>query len=361
LAEQEKDCLARATFQARARYWYNVALPGLAGMERARVEARLEEFLASDNADPETENKAARGNVRSGDQERNSPRVAPLSLSGVQQEAVLQLRPATRPHRLTGKFIVPQGKRLEIEAGTIIECESGSELSISGDIVVRGTADKHMVLRDRRGIVGDWRGIFLDHTDTPKIEYADIRGAEAGITTVKSRCTLRGCILSHNRVGIKITACGSASHAVLEDCVVAFNESDGIYLLGSSMEIHACTITYNGGWGIQGIYYASPGIHQSIVTFNKGGIYCKEYECKLIAEGSVLAGNATIDIKNESSMEWDLRGNFWGKALTQVLRTQGPAANLPNIAGRVRLDGFLDSVPKQCGASVRMLDKRKLW
>ncbi len=40
LGEHEKDCLGRASFRARARYWYNLALPGLAGMERARVENR---------------------------------------------------------------------------------------------------------------------------------------------------------------------------------------------------------------------------------------------------------------------------------------------------------------------------------
>ena len=279
----------------------------------------------------------------------------------MQQEALIQLRPAKRPHRLIGKYIVPQGKRLEIEAGTVIECERGSELSIGGDLVVRGTADKHVIFRAQRGNTGGWAGIYIDHTDGPQIEYTDVRDATTAVTIVKSRCTLQGCVLAHNHVGLRIGANGSGGYAAVNDGIIAFNESDGIFMYHSTAEIHNCTITYNGGWGIQGNYYASPKIHDSVVTLNKGGIYCHLYECDVSAKGSILNGNATLDIKNESSMEWDLRNNFWGKALTQVLRTQGPTASLPNIVGRVRLDGFLDSMPKPCGASVRTLDKRKLW
>jgi hypothetical protein len=201
----------------------------------------------------------------------------------------------------------------------------------------------------------------LNHTNKPRIEYADIHGAEVGVKTVSSDCTLRGCILTHNRFGLNIATYGSSSHAVLDDCVIAFSERDGILLEGSDAEIRDCTITNNGEWGIRGIYYASPKIRRSVITLNRGGIWCREYECNLSAEASFLAGNATLDLKNESSVEWDLRGNFWGKELTRVLRTRGPTAKLPNIDGRVRLDEFLDAVPKQCGASVRMLEKRKLW
>jgi hypothetical protein len=41
LAKQEKDALGKTSFQIRARYWYNLALPGLAGIDRAKVETRM--------------------------------------------------------------------------------------------------------------------------------------------------------------------------------------------------------------------------------------------------------------------------------------------------------------------------------
>jgi hypothetical protein len=234
-------------------------------------------------------------------------------------------------------------------------------LSISGELLVHGTPDKHVVLRGRRGGAEAWAGIYLDHTDNTRFDYADIQGAKTGITMVKSQCTLQSCRLSHNHVGL-LLGCGSAtSHATLDDCVIAFNGSDGIFLDASGAEIRDCTITYNGGWGIRGVYYASPKLHRTVVTLNKDGIYCKDYDCNVSADRSVLSGNAGIDIKNESSSEWDLQGNFWGKELTRVLRARGPTVALPNIIGRVRLDGFLDGVPKECGASVRTLDKRRLW
>ncbi len=362
LAKQERDPLGRASLQARARYWYKLSLPKLAGMERAKIETRLAEIRLPNNFDPKSGKVAARGNRNSDDQDDKAIRVAPLLLLGVQREAVLQLRRATRPHRLTGKFIVPQGKRLEIKAGTIIECERGSELSISGEIVVRGTADKHVFLRGWQGNVGGWAGIHLNHTANARIEYAEVRDAEVGIAMLASQCTMKGCILVHNRVGLKLTAYGSGSQATLDDCVIAFNEKDGVLLDGSDVTIDGCTIANNGGWGIQGYYYGNHKICHSIVSLNKGGgIHCIYYECKLVAEKSVLAGNAGIDIKNESSGNWDLRGNFWGKELTKVLRARGPTVKLPNIVGLVRLDGFLDRVPKRCGASVRTLDKRKIW
>jgi parallel beta-helix repeat protein len=361
LAKQEKDVLGKTSLQARARHWYTLALPKLAGMDRAKVEGHLALVAGPKEAGLQAGKDAEAIIVPSNDEKDRPPRAAPSSLSGVQQVALLQLRPTTRPHRLTGKYVVPQGKRLEIEAGAIIECEVGSELSISGEIAACGTANNHVVMRARRGNLAGWAGVNIDHTDSARFESTDIHDAVAGITMVKSRCTLRGCILSSNGVGLKVTNYGSGSNVVLEDCVIAFNKSDGICLLGSNATIRESTITNNGGWGIRGEYYASPEIHQTVITLNKGGINCKHYECKLSADGSILAGNAGLDIKNESSVEWDLRGNFWGKELTKVLRTRGPTTTLPNIAGRARLDGFLDNIPKQCGASVRTLDKRKLW
>ena len=86
------------------------------------------------------------------------------------------------------------------------------------------------------------------------------------------------------------------------------------------------------------------------------------YECKITAERSVLVGNRGLDINNTSIPEWHLRSNYWGPGMTALLKNNRiGGSELPNIIGRVRLDGFLVEFPKGCGATIVEISGQKLW
>ena len=174
--------------------------------------------------------------------------------------------------------------------------------------------------------------------------------------------SLVGCVLAGNRIWFHVGDYGSASTAKLENCVISFNEKHGVSIKGSAASFWSCTISRNGGWGIYGEYYASPAIKSSIITGNReGGLFCKHYQCKVSAEGSVLVGNAEVDVRNESSLLWDLRGNYWGPVITAAARKLGSGITLPNVVGKAQVDGFLTEMPKSCGATLTELAGQKLW
>jgi parallel beta-helix repeat protein len=231
---------------------------------------------------------------------------------------------------------------------------------VEGSLVVSGTAQKPVEFRGVEHGFGVWMGIRLSKVKDTTIKYARVFDAEIGISIVKSKPTLLGCVVANNVTGLHAGDYGAGSHPALEDCVFSFNEKHGVSLSGSGATITSCTISRNGGWGIFGEYYASPAVKASVITANGGGgLYCRRYECKVSVAGSVLAGNAEVDVRNESSLDWDLRGNYWGPALTKVLK--GGQTAPPNVAGKARLDGFLEKMPENCGASMREVNGQKLW
>jgi len=172
---------------------------------------------------------------------------------------------------------------------------------------------------------------------------------------------ITNCIIANNNIGVRIEGSGSSSEPTIDKCIISFNVNDGIDIVNSNPKITSSTITKNGGWGINGRYYASPIISKSIVKFNrKGGICFSQQNCKLVINNSIILDNGGLDIKNESPLEWDLRGNYWGPA-TNLLQAGNGVAALPNISGKVRMDEFLKIPPKECGAGPMVLWGQKLW
>ena len=208
---------------------------------------------------------------------------------------------------------------------------------------------------------GLWKGIHLEAVTDSTLEYVNVSGGTVGIAMTKSTPKIGHCILANNATGMSIGDCGCGSNPTIDHCIVSFNLKDGLNIRGSDATITCCTITKNGDWGINGVYYASPKVSKSIITLNRGGgVWCRQYECRVGIGGSVICDNGSWDIKNESALEWDLRGNYWGR-VTAALRAGKGVVSVPNIVGKVRMDEFVKSPPKDCGAGKSALWGQKLW
>jgi hypothetical protein len=289
---------------------------------------------------------------------------ANAELSGEQTEPVLVLAPREQPYVLSGDYDVPVGKRLEIRAGTTIVGSSRSQLTVHGELICAGTRDQPVIFCGAQHSSAWWKGLVLDGAAGSTLTGSRFMDAELGVHVFRCNPTFNHCVFVNNRIGLSIgqlSGYGGGTHAAtLNDCVCSFNTAQGILVHGGTATLSGCTVTKNGGWGVDGAYYVTHDIKNSIISLNHGGgIILAAYDCKATAENSVLAGNTGLDLQNKSTPECDLRGNYWGPALTQYFAGGGQSP--PNIKGPARFEVFLPEMPKQCGASIRELGGQSLW
>jgi parallel beta-helix repeat protein len=202
---------------------------------------------------------------------------------------------------------IPVGATLTLEAGVqiVVDSEFGG-FNVLGALVVNGTVDREVVIGPNIcvGTTATWKGIFFSgqpssgecrhfasissldgiHVttmaqatfDTCRIEGHDNNGI---LVADNSRVTIRGCKIWDNEVGVSIenanatvesssvrynsdysffitVAEGSTTtfDIAIEDCTIASNQEDGIYLTGEAKpEIHNCSFFSNGA--VTGNYY----------------------------------------------------------------------------------------------------------
>jgi parallel beta-helix repeat protein len=279
---------------------------------------------------------------------------------------MLTLSPSTKPHVLRGDYDVPVGKTLCLEAGVNLQCGPDSEINVNGTLIMEGTKEKPIVLNGLKSAPGFWKGITLREAEKCSLSWVELYDAGVGIFVSKCKLVITSCIFAGNNTGIKVDSRNYPP--AMEDCVVSYNSADGISLNGiSSITIRSCTISYNGGWGINGIYYPSPIIATSIITRNKlGGIFLTQYESKAEAHDCAIGGNAGPDVRNECKNDLDFTKNYWGPDVTKALKSSGSNVNLPSIfdgqdkreCGRVQLEAFLDKMPEKCGSSITSVKGR---
>ena len=289
-----------------------------------------------------------------------------LTISGVQKEAMLTLSPSTKPHVLTGTYDVPVGKTLCLEAGVNLQCGPDSEINVNGTLIMEGTKEKPIVLNGMKSAPGLWKGITLREAEKCSLSWVELYDAGVGVFVSKCNPVMTSCTFANNNIGIKVDS-RSNPPALMEDCVVSYNSTDGISSGSSSVTIRSCTISYNGGWGINGRYYPRPVIAASIITRNKsGGILLALYDSKAEAHDCAIGGNAGPDVRNECTNDLDFTKNYWGPDATQLLKKSGANVNLPSIfdaqdkreCGRVKIDAFLDKMPEKCGSSITSIKGR---
>jgi hypothetical protein len=282
----------------------------------------------------------------------------PVILEGSQEVDLLVLHKSRRPHRLQGEYFVGKGKTLRIMDGARIICREGSELSIGGGVLsVEGTAETGVVFSGRKKRPGYWKGITLRNEQKLSLNGLRVHDAIEGLRIAGADVSLDGCHLTGNEFGAHTNAVGIS----FKRCVVSHNTKDGIHSHGKAFKVVDCTITFNGEWGMQGTYYGSPLMSNSILSGNKaGGLTLNGYRSVAKAERCMIFGNQGLDVRNTSDNDVDFKGNYWGSKTTRTLKRRGATHNLDSIKdgrdnqgwGKVIIGGFLERPPSDCGAGV---------
>ena len=281
-------------------------------------------------------------------------------LSGTQQEQVVTLIASPQPYVIRGDYYVPAGKQLVIEAAASFVAEKDASLSVSGTLLVNGMKEKPVEFRGKATGRSYWKGIKLQE-GTGELNFVHISGAKTACFARDSRVTLRGCVLTKNSAGID----ADRTAYVIEDCLISENERSGVYVASGPAEdrssITSCTITGNGGWGLDTGWGTKLIVQHTIISGNReGGIRLTSG----MVDGEITVGSSTIvnngkrDVLNESEKDFGFSGNWWGDPATKLLISKGDTANLPNILdghdeegkGKVRVHDFLRERPKDCGA-----------
>lgn len=128
---------------------------------------------------------------------------------------------------LAEDILVPAGVSLSVAAGTRVMVQPAestkidpeylshqNEILVRGRLLVTGTATRRVeFLSDDEQNGERWAGIIVDGGEA-ELVGADLRGAEAALTVVAGRATLRDCSLTGNRYGLVAQGENSAVEAM---------------------------------------------------------------------------------------------------------------------------------------------------
>ena len=136
---------------------------------------------------------------------------------------------AAGPYTVYGTPVVPKGKRLVLEAGTIVQFVPGmqSGLRVDGILITAGTSEMPVRFRSAatRQKPGDWDRIGLFGSEASSLRQTEISGAEDGLHIENSQAALQKVVLQGNRHTAIFAR--NATVRVLESTVSA-NEGTGI-------------------------------------------------------------------------------------------------------------------------------------
>ena len=154
----------------------------------------------------------------------------------------------TSPYLVKGTYDVPPGCQLIIEAGTKLLFTKDAALHIRGTLSIKGSKEAPVVLAGKATGAGYWQGVRINRSDSTRIDYARISGAQKGIFMNASKPSIENTVLANNVVGLFVGEYGSGSEPTLKNCLITQNREDGVVLRASSAAFERCTISRNGGW-----------------------------------------------------------------------------------------------------------------
>lgn len=301
---------------------------------------------------------SAKTNVNSRFKMKISERVDTLiagTLNGTQKRKTMKLAQG-RVYVVDGEYFVPEGMLLEIEAGAALRFNAGALLSVGGLLLARGNpADPVRMIGSENG-AGYWKGITISGKEQSSIQGITVTDADVGIYVNNGKASISDSLVRGNNTGIKVN--GRDSSTLIENCIIDRNISHGVDIYSAKVQLNSCTISENGGFGIWGNYYPQPSLSRTKVTGNaQGGIYGRLYSGVVTAHDSIICGNGDSDVVHLCDGDWDFSRCWWGAENTAVLK-KSDTANLDCIQdsldgkgnGRVRVSGFLEAEPADCGA-----------
>ena len=191
------------------------------------------------------------------------------------------------PYRIIGDILVKRNARLSIMPGVRILCSATTlkdtsiaqfdhldsfsvAIKVEGSVECVGKKNKRIVFAPASGNADNcsWYGIILNkasdqYTD---IAFADISGANSGITAIDCSPLVRNCVIDHNNVGVN---CLSKGNARVYNCVIAENFTTGVKMQS-----------------------ANPVLYNNIIVFNKNnGLWCDGIS-RVVFQYNCMWGNA---------------------------------------------------------------------
>jgi hypothetical protein len=171
------------------------------------------------------------------------------------------------PYLVTGAMVVKSGVKLTMNPGTVVWFRSLG-LIVKGQLEILGTEDDPVRLSSLGAT--RWKGVFLDHSSKiNKINYCTISDAEFGFRVSKSNFAIKNSQFQDNVWGIVMEESrGEISDSLIrtsaksgiaarkadlsvKDSVITENNSGGILLENSNVQIEQNNILNNGGWEIK--------------------------------------------------------------------------------------------------------------
>ncbi|WP_134114943.1 hypothetical protein [Orenia marismortui] len=144
--------------------------------------------------------------------------------------------------------IVPRGVTLTINPDTNIKFPRGTELTVYGNLLVKGEIEREAIFTVAGGdVINGWKGIRIDSKESDiKINGAIIENAIRGITLTKNSGELDGIIFRNNEVGLHLI---NAS-PLIKDSLFENNELYGIKEDGeANPHLYGATLFTDNGVG----------------------------------------------------------------------------------------------------------------
>jgi hypothetical protein len=334
------------------------------GKAAALVQRAMEVFKSQPS--PEADALAAKlVELKSKDAEQKKRAEAVRLLQGEQEQDSLVLYPRAKPYIVRGNYTVPPRKVLEVRDGCVVHVEGGGQLIVNGSLRVRGLPASPVYFRGASANVGSWKGIKIKESASSELRYAWVGGALVAVETEKCSPKFYGCVLADNQKGLM----DSNGHPEFEECVIAYNQGDGLYTRAGGFTFTRSTVSHNGGCGVSGSYDVHCSMQRTLVTQNgNGGVRIWQYDCNLDAKDCYIGGNHGFDVNNECDKDWDLAGNWWGPEATKLLKAKGANVRLPNIIDghetekrhMVWVAGWLEQMPEPCGARLSKIGDKSV-
>ena len=197
------------------------------------------------------------------------PTLLPPAITG---DVVLTVEKS--PYLVENALVVLPNAKLTVNPGTVIWFRSLG-MVVKGQLQILGTQEDPVHLASMEST--SWKGIFIEQSRAEnKLAHCQISGAEFGFRASDSKVSIKNCLFQDNIWGIVIekgfaeidgslvrTSAKSGLAArdaqlVITDSVITENNSGGILLKASRVQIKNNNILNNGQWSIKALVGQTP-------------------------------------------------------------------------------------------------------
>ncbi len=209
------------------------------------------------------------------------------------------------PYIIKGVATVPQNSILTIEAGVVVEFNTGISnihtlptfdlgmLKISGTLIAKGTRNTPIIFT-RNGDIGHW-GIILFHSASVNsvLENCEIKYA-GSVVNVVNMTSLYGAVSFYE------------SYGLINNCKLVNNTATAISVIKSAPKISNNTIIKNSNVGIYCYNISNPKITNNTIADNGWqGIYCND-NSKPIVLNSIIWNNQKDNYFGKGTVSYSL-------------------------------------------------------